>query len=405
MSRFHGHIERRIFNAVLLVLGACDRPIETQPLTQPVTEPTPTPEAAMVVDPIVDASVAGAPRVDASVAVISVDAQVVTMGPTGDARTLCGNHKKRSRIDRKQARQGKPPMVGISVRDNAYWDNGVAVCTIVHERVRGTVTVMHVPHWCPQGGVERPRPRPREVPGEKILVERVWIRSDGTLAKSELEWTAFGIVSEPRHNCGRRFEGLELDDPECDEPGAQLAAMAELEAASVPAFERLARELAMWGAPQDLVQRARLAMHDEIRHAGVMTKLARRYGRVPREITVPPLPCRSLVAIAHENAIEGCVREAYGALVATYQAERASPELRVAFGAIAVDERRHAELAEDVHTWILGRLEAAPREVLERARTRAEAELRASITTSRACRELGLPSGRDAVAMCDAYFA
>lgn len=398
MSRFRGHIERRIFNAVLLVLGACARPMEAQPLTQPVTEPPPTPDAAIAV----------APLVDAPVAVIPVDAAtVVVTGPGGDAKALCAKHKKRSRIDRKQARQGKPPMAGSSVNDSAFWDpeNGVAVCTIVHERARGRVVVMHVPHWCPQGGGPRPGPAPREVPGEKILVERVWIREDGTLAKSDLEWTAFGMVNEVRHNCGRRFEGLELDDTECDEPGAQLAAMAELEAASVPAFDRLTRELATWGAPEDLVRRAWLAMRDEIRHTRVMRALARQHGHAPRAIAVPPLPCRSLEAIAHENAIEGCVREAYGALVATYQAERASPELRAAFSAIAVDERRHAELAEDVHAWILGRLEAAPREAVERARTRAEAELRASVMTSRACSELGLPSGPDAVALCDAYFA
>lgn len=397
MSRFRRHIERRIFNAVVLVLGACDRPMEAQPVTQPVTEPTPTRDTAVAV----------APPVDAAVAVVPVDAVVVAPGSARDAKALCAEHKKRSRIDRSQARQGKPPMAGTSVAESASWDsnNGVAVCTIVHERTRGNVVVMHVPHWCPQSGRPRPGPSPREVPGEKILIERVWIRADGTLAKSDLEWTAFGMVHEMRHNCGRRFEGLELDETECDAPGAQLAAMAELEAASVPAFDRLARELATWGAPRDLVQRAWLAMRDEIRHARVMSALAREYGHEPRAIAVPPLPCRSLEAIAHENAIEGCVREAYGALIATYQAERAALGLRAAFRAIAVDERRHAELAEDVHAWILGQLEPAPRGAIERARTREQAELRASVTASRACSELGLPSGPEAIALCDAYFA
>jgi hypothetical protein len=407
MSRFRGHVERRIFHAVLLVLAACERPMEPQPVTEPVTERPITSDAAIAVAAVADAPVADAAVADAPVAVIPVDAAVVATDLAGDAKALCANHKKRSRVDRKQARRGQPPMAGTWVENSAFWDakNRVAVCTIVHARRPGNVVVLHVPHWCPAGGGKRPGAFPREVPGEQILVERVQIRGDGTLAKRDLEWTAFGIVKEVRHNCGRRFEGLELDDPDCDDPGAQLAAMAELEAASVPAFDRLARELETWGGPDELVRRARRAMRDEIRHARVMTALARQHGHAPRPIAVPPLPCRSLEAIAHENAIEGCVREAYGALVATYQAERASPALRPAFSAIAVDERRHAELAEDVHAWILGRLEAAPRNAIERARADAEAHLRASLSTSRPCSELGLPSGPDAVALCDVYFA
>ena len=398
MSRFRGHVERRLFSAVLLVLGACG---ETPP-PQAVTESPVTRDAAMPVDAAV------APSVDAAVVVIRADAAVVAVDVNATAKTLCADHKKNAPIDRTQAQQGKPPMERHPVTDRAYWNPKtlVADCTIVHERVAGKVVVLHDTHWCPQSGMPRPAPVPTEVQGQKVLVEHVSIRGDGTLVKpSELEWTAFGMVDEPRqHPCGRRFEGLELGASDCDEPGAQLAAMAELEAASVPAFERLARELATWGAPEELVRRARLAMRDEVRHARVMTALAREYGHAPRAIAVPPLPCRSLEAIAHENAIEGCVREAYGALVATYQAERARPELRAAFRAIAIDERRHAELAEDVHAWILGQLEAAAGEQVERSRTRAIAELRASVTMSRAS-ELGMPGAQDAVALCDAYFA
>ena len=138
MSRFRGQIERRIFKAVLLVLGACERPMEAQPPTQPVTELPPPTGAAIAVAPLVDA-----PLVDAPVAVVPVDAAVVVTGRGGDAKALCANHKKRSRIDRKQARQGKPPMEGTPINDSAFWDskNGVAVCTIVHERARGSVVV------------------------------------------------------------------------------------------------------------------------------------------------------------------------------------------------------------------------------------------------------------------------
>lgn len=401
MSRFRGGIERRIFEAVLVVLAGCNHPSDPQEPIQIASEPPPppTPDATFAVPPPGDVGVVA---VDAGVVADVVVANPAPQGP----KALCATHKKR-RIDRSRARQSAPPSEGHQVYEHASQDpkTGLAVCTIVRERVAATVTVMHTPHWCPQGGGSPPGPSPVQVPGEKVLVERALVRADGTVAKSELEWTATGSTNEPRHNCGRRFEGLELDAGTCDEPGAQLAAMAELEAASVPAFERLARELQRWGAPAELVRRARLAMGDEVRHARVMTALAGEYGHVPRPIAVPALPCRSLAAIAHENAVEGCVREAYGALIATYQAARARPELREAFRAIAVDERRHAELAEDVHAWILGQLADDARDAIERARTHAEEELRASVVASRECRELGLPGAPVAVALCDAYFA
>src|SRR5258708_38720960 len=65
--------------------------------------------------------------------------------------------------------------------------------------------------------------------------------------------------------------------------GRWLADAAWMEAASVRAFQRLARELAAHGAPLELVREARRAARDEARHARVMTTLARRHGeRVPR---------------------------------------------------------------------------------------------------------------------------
>ncbi len=415
MSRFPGGIERRIFHAVLLVLGACDRSLDAQSPTQPVVEqPPPQDEVAVESGPRfatppedTETRTASDPDTTVDTTVDTTGVPDTTAAPAPDpASALCASYKKSARIDKRKAKQPKFATHG-NVRDSVFWDtaSNVARCTIVHERSPATVTVMHQYHWCPQGGGTRPPPVPVQVQGERVLVQRVAIRGDGKVLESKLEWASFGMVNERLHNCGRRFEGLELAATSCDEPGAQLAAMAELEAASVPAFDRLARELAMWGAPSELVERARRAMRDEVRHARVMTALARQHGHTPRAIAVPPLPCRSLAAIAHENAIEGCVREAYGALVATFQAERARPALRRAFQAIAIDERAHAELAEDVHAWILGRLDAASREAVERARELAELELRASLASSRPCHELGLPNGAEAVALCDAYFA
>ena len=52
---------------------------------------------------------------------------------------------------------------------------------------------------------------------------------------------------------------------------------------------------------------------------------------------------RELEAIAIENAVEGCVRESFGALLATWQAKTAGDaRVRAAMKRIARDETRHA---------------------------------------------------------------
>ena len=102
-----------------------------------------------------------------------------------------------------------------------------------------------------------------------------------------------------------------------DLAGAWLAHAAWLEAASVYAFFRLADELALHGAPIALVRIARQSAMDEMRHAAVVASLAARYGARPAAVEVDPPAARSLEAMAIENAVEGCVRETWGAIVAS----------------------------------------------------------------------------------------
>jgi RNA polymerase-interacting CarD/CdnL/TRCF family regulator len=107
-----------------------------------------------------------------------------------------------------------------------------------------------------------------------------------------------------------------------------------------------------------------------------MAAFARRFGAEPPAAVVERRATRSLEEIATENAVEGCVRETFGALVAMWQAERA--EDRTVAGAmkkIAEDELRHASLAWEIAEWIDTRLDAAARKRVERARRAAAREL------------------------------
>ncbi len=229
----------------------------------------------------------------------------------------------------------------------------------------------------------------------------VSIASTGGLAVIETERLEDGSA-----NCavGRRPEGYS-PTAQGTSLGDYFAMTAELEAASVPAFQRLARELRAHGAPRELVSRAEKSARDEVRHARMMQRLALRFGGAPQMPRIGKLPVRSLEAIAEENAREGCVRETFGALVASVQALRSTDEeIRAAMEAIAVDETEHAALAWDVAAWLDTQIDSAGRDAARRAKRAAYASVLDSICATAGARAgegandsaqragLGLPS-------------
>ena len=142
------------------------------------------------------------------------------------------------------------------------------------------------------------------------------------------------------------------------------AAQLVLEAASVPAFDALARELDLHGAPPALVAAARSAMRDEMRHAALVAGLV---GAGPVEVRVERREPRDLAAIALDNAREGCAGEALAAIAAHAVANRAAGVERAALAAIARDEARHALLSFAIDDWARARLGARARGALDEA--------------------------------------
>jgi hypothetical protein len=112
-----------------------------------------------------------------------------------------------------------------------------------------------------------------------------------------------------------------------------------------------------------LARAARQSARDEIRHAAQMTSLARRYGASPVAPRVAaPQRRRPALEIAQENAVEGCVRETFGALLAWQQATSAQdPVFARVLRGIAADETRHAALAWEVAAFIEPKLSARER--------------------------------------------
>lgn len=174
---------------------------------------------------------------------------------------------------------------------------------------------------------------------------------------------------------GRRPAGLRTDEvpPGGDDVGRFFARLAMIEGASVPAFERLAHEMQRLGAPDTLTMRCLDAADDERRHTVSMAALAARFGATPGAYAVDEVPVREALPVAVENAVEGCVYEAFGALLATWQATHATDRVVArAMTRIADDETRHANLAFAIARWFEGHLDDEAR---AQARTRRRAAL------------------------------
>lgn len=177
--------------------------------------------------------------------------------------------------------------------------------------------------------------------------------------------------------------------------------MAHAEAASIVSFLRLGAALARHGAPVDLVAACRDAARDEARHARIMRAIARRGGATAERPRHEPASARSLLDLAIENAVEGCVRETWAALLAVEQSRTASdPSVRHAMASIAVDEARHAALSWSIAQWLETRLDADAIERLHAAREGARRELVSSLdSASPANAAIGLPRGARARAL------
>ncbi len=209
---------------------------------------------------------------------------------------------------------------------------------------------------------------------------------------------------------GRRTAGVAPPRVAAGGAGAYFARMAHAEAASIFAFRRMREELACHGAPRDLATAARRAATDEVRHARAMRALATEHGATPPPVRVRrPRGPRSLEAFARENAVEGCVHETFLAIVACHQAAHAADgRLRRTFARIAADETRHAALAWAVARWADGRLDAAARARLARARDAAIGRLRRTLEqreTTGLDAVVGNPSGAAAVLLLEAMVA
>lgn len=228
------------------------------------------------------------------------------------------------------------------------------------------------------------------------------VAADGIVARVRCRGEGFQFYCKGRRPLGHVEE---VECAEGDELGTYLAGCAHLEAASVVAFTELAGQLAALGAPAGLVARCRTAAIEEARHAAVLGGLGGARGAT---VTRPQQQAceASLVAIALHNAVEGCVHEAWAAVGATWQAVHArDPELRAAFATIAVEEAGHAQLAWDLHTWLIGQLVDEQRTAVLVAQRAAIAGLPRLAASEVGPPELGMPNAAVLAVMATRFAA
>jgi hypothetical protein len=158
--------------------------------------------------------------------------------------------------------------------------------------------------------------------------------------------------------------------------GGYLARMAHFEAASVTAFMHLADELEDLQAPLEYVDQARRFAREEVIHAHSVSVLAKKRGAQPPGPKLKPPPLRTLEEVAAENAAEGCVREAFGALVGLHQSvHAAASDVRLTMKLVAKDEISHAAFSFELHRHFSARLDGDARTRVELVREKAIAAL------------------------------
>jgi len=158
-------------------------------------------------------------------------------------------------------------------------------------------------------------------------------------------------------------------------------------------------------APRRLLDSALGAARDEVRHTSMVSALARAFGGTPERPQIDPMPLRDLESVALENAVEGCVRESFGVVVALWQSRfAASHAVRRVYAQIAEDELRHARLAWQVAAWADRRLSRSARARVRVARKDAVETLRAELESEPGAELVevaGIPSATQARALVE----
>jgi hypothetical protein len=175
---------------------------------------------------------------------------------------------------------------------------------------------------------------------------------------------------------GQRPNPSQLDAPTRIALEALWLHDARGEHASIPAFSRISWQLAMIGAPPELLEWAHRAALEEIGHAQLCFALAEGYGN--RSYSVQPVPemlkggfdftSDPVGLMATETLFDGCLVEGFFAnLVSVAATHCREPATLAALEQIAREEKSHAAFSWALLEWLLEQHPARVRKIIQEA--------------------------------------
>ena len=175
---------------------------------------------------------------------------------------------------------------------------------------------------------------------------------------------------------GQRPDSSQLDEPTRVALEALWLHDARGEHASIPAFSRISWQLAMIGAPPELLERAHKAALEEIGHAQLCFALAEGYGK--RSYSVQPIPEMleggldftndPIALMATETLFDGCLVEGFFAKLASVAAMQCEESATLAaLEQIAREEKSHAAFSWALLEWLLERHPVEVRAIIQKA--------------------------------------
>lgn len=175
---------------------------------------------------------------------------------------------------------------------------------------------------------------------------------------------------------GQRPDSSQLDEPTRAALEALWLHDARGEHASIPAFSRISWQLAMIGAPPELLEWAHKAALEEIGHARLCFAIAEGYGN--RSYSVQPIPEMSeggfdltndpIELVATETLFDGCLVEGFFANLASAAAMQCEePATLAALEQIAREEKSHAAFSWTLLEWLLEQHPVKVRAIIQNA--------------------------------------
>ena len=191
-----------------------------------------------------------------------------------------------------------------------------------------------------------------------------WTETIATSAEDAIMGSVTCVLQpQPRIMRGRAPMNAENHFIPSTDLATHFARQAQEEALSVFSFAELYQTVQAHNAPSSLLQRCVQALREEQMHTQMAISLCTKHGGDVPTISVPSQSTPNLFALTLHNALVGCIQESWAALLEQYQAMHGTAHHHIQ-NRIAQDELAHAQLAWDIHAFLMSLLGTQEQEII-----------------------------------------